>query len=118
MSLSESLSMILIIKESLRQTNILEMPYQRISTLVGEGGTKLSGGWRPASTNYYCKTPYGNPEILVLDEASTLDTDAEAKIMEEIYKICEDKTLIVIAHRLSTIKGGGRIYKIENTKIK
>jgi ATP-binding cassette subfamily C protein len=55
----------------------------------------------------------------VLDEAtSALDTDTEAKIMEEIYRLCEDKTLIVIAHRLSTIEGCGKIYRIENTKIK
>ncbi|PUD85113.1 multidrug transporter, partial [Helicobacter pylori] len=48
---------------------------------------------------------YDNPEILVLDEAtSALDNETESKIMDEIYQIAKDKTLIVIAHRLSTIE--------------
>jgi ABC-type bacteriocin/lantibiotic exporter with double-glycine peptidase domain len=37
--------------------------------------------------------------------------------MEEIYKICEEKTLIVIAHRLSTIEGCEIIYKLEKNQI-
>lgn len=32
-----------------------------------------------------------------------LDSAIEAKIMEEIYTICENKTLIVIAHRLNRV---------------
>jgi len=42
---------------------------------------------------------------LVLDEAtSALDTQTEKAIMDEIYKISGDKTLMIIAHRLSTIE--------------
>ena len=61
---------------------------------------------------------YGNPEILVLDEAtSALDDRTESKIMEEIYKVSEDLTLIIIAHRLSTIKQCEIIYKLDNGKL-
>jgi ATP-binding cassette, subfamily B, bacterial PglK len=40
---------------------------------------------------------------LVLDEAtSALDSKTEAIIMNEIYNICTNITLLIIAHRLST----------------
>ena len=55
---------------------------------------------------------------MVLDEAtSALDSAIEKDIMDEIYEISKDKTLIIIAHRLSTISGCKKIYKIINKSI-
>lgn len=86
------------------------------STLVGEGGVMLSGGQKQRIA--IARALYGNPEILVLDEAtSALDSETEKKIMDEIYDISKDKTLIIIAHRLSTIDRCDRIYRLENGKI-
>jgi len=84
-----------------------------VETLVGEGGIQLSGGQKQRIA--IARALYGQPEILVLDEAtSALDDKSEKKIMDEIYKISKDKTLIIIAHRLSTIKGCDKIYRLEN----
>lgn len=74
-----------------------------IHTKVGEGGIQLSGGQKQRIG--IARALYGDPAILVLDEAtSALDMETETKIMDEIYDISQDKTLIIIAHRLSTIE--------------
>lgn len=74
-----------------------------VHTLVGDGGIKLSGGQKQRIA--IARALYSNPQILVLDEAtSALDNDTEAKIMDEIYNVANDKTLLIIAHRLSTIE--------------
>lgn len=76
----------------------------------------MSGGQKQCIA--IARALYGQPEILVLDEAtSALDDKSEKKIMDEIYKISKDKTLIIIAHRLSTIKGCDKIYKVEDGSV-
>lgn len=76
---------------------------QGIDTIVGDGGIKLSGGQKQRIA--IARALYNDPEILVLDEAtSALDNDTESQIMDEIYDVSQDKTLLIIAHRLSTIE--------------
>jgi len=107
------------VKEVLRQAKIfefLEKDHNGVNTMVGEGGVKLSGGQKQRIA--IARALYGNPEVLVLDEAtSALDNKVESEIMDEIYEISKDKTLIIIAHRLSTIKGCDKVYKLNNGKL-
>jgi len=92
----------------LKQANIYNTLVKKdgLNTMVGEGGIQLSGGQKQRIG--IARALYGNPEVLVLDEAtSALDTITEQAIMNEIYNISKDKTLMIIAHRLSTIERCG-----------
>lgn len=104
-----------LLETVLKQANILDFlqTKQGVETLVGEDGVQLSGGQKQRIA--IARALYGQPEILVLDEAtSALDEETEKKIMDEIYQISQDKTLIIIAHRLNTIKGCDKIYPLED----
>ena len=99
--------------------NILEFlntHQEGIRTMVGENGIKLSGGQKQRIA--IARALYDDPEILVLDEAtSALDNETESIIMDEIYKVSEDKTLIIIAHRLSTIERCERVFSLKNNTL-
>lgn len=93
------------VKIACKKAQILDFLEQHngIDTRVGEGGILLSVGQKQRIG--IARAIYDDPEILVLDEAtSALDNQTESDIMEEIYDVANNKTLLIIAHRLSTIE--------------
>ena len=107
------------IEAVLKKVCLWDMLQERegLHTRVGDGGVQLSGGQKQRIG--IARAIYTNPDILVLDEAtSALDTETEAQIMEEIYQLSQDKTLIIIAHRLSTIELCDRRIEIHHGKIR
>lgn len=88
-----------------------------LKTIVGERGIRLSGGERQRIA--IARALYRDPEILIFDEAtSALDNETEARLMETIHAVSQNRTVIMIAHRLTTLKNCNRIITIENGKIK
>lgn len=79
-----------------------------IDTPVGDRGSNFSVGERQLIA--LARALYRNPEILVLDEAtSSMDSESEALVQEAIARTLAGRTAIVIAHRLSTIRSADEI---------
>ncbi len=88
-----------------------ELP-NRWETVVGERGVKLSGGQQQRLG--IARALYHNPSVLVFDEAtSALDQATEASVMEAIYELEGDHTMLMIAHRLSTVKRADNIVMLD-----
>lgn len=107
------------IQKCLKQARIYEFLESKegLDTRVGEGGMMLSGGQKQRIA--IARALYTDPEILVLDEAtSALDDATEKQIMDEIYDISGDKTLIIIAHRLSTLDRCDTVYTLSSGELK
>jgi ATP-binding cassette subfamily B protein len=107
--------------EALKKASFLSLVKRSakgLDTILGEGGTKLSGGEKQRLS--IARSLLRNPRLLIFDEAtSALDSITEEDITETIKKIAaEEKQIIIsIAHRLSTIMSADKIYVLEKGKI-
>jgi ATP-binding cassette subfamily B multidrug efflux pump len=83
---------------------------------VGERGVKLSGGQRQRIA--IARVLLKDAPILILDEATAaLDSEVEAAIRENLYRLMRGKTVIAIAHRLSTIAAMDRLVVLDEGAI-
>jgi ABC-type bacteriocin/lantibiotic exporter with double-glycine peptidase domain len=103
-----------VIKISQLAALIKENPLHK-ETMVGERGILLSGG--QAQRIALARTIYKDPQILILDEAtSSLDAENEKGILEAIKSFKGKKTIIIISHRERTLSFCDKIYKVKNKK--
>ena len=93
-----------------------ELP-SRYETKIGEKGVKLSGGQRQRIG--IARALYNKPKVLIFDEAtSALDNNTEKTVMDSVYKLNKEITIIIIAHRLNTVKKCDNIFLLENGELK
>ena len=94
---------------------IMNMP-DGYDTMVGERGTRVSGGERQRLS--IARAILRNPRILILDEAtSNVDTQTEAQIQEALERLVQGRTTFAIAHRLSTLKNAHRLLILDKGKL-
>ena len=88
----------------------------KYETFVGERGLRLSGGQRQRIG--LARALYQKSQVVILDEAtSSLDNETEKSVMNSIYKLGKEITIIMIAHRLTTLRDCDRIIKIKDGQI-
>ena len=94
---------------------IMALP-QGYDTMVGEGGSNLSGGEKQRISIARCLLK--DAPIIILDEATaSVDPENEHEIQEALSALVRGKTIITIAHRLATIQNADRILVVEDGRI-
>lgn len=95
--------------------NIIEFP-NKFETVLGERGVTLSGGQKQRTS--IARAIIKNPTILILDDSlSSVDTETEQKILNNLHNITNKKTGIIISHRISTVKDCDEIIFLSDGEI-
>lgn len=94
---------------------IMDLP-NGYDTVIGEGGSSLSGGEKQRIS--VARAILKDAPIIIFDEAtSSVDPENEALLVEAMTKLSKGKTVITIAHKLSTIQNADEIIVIEKGEI-
>lgn len=94
---------------------IMQLPngYQ---TMIGEGGSTLSGGEKQRIS--IARAILKSAPIIILDEATaSVDPENEHLIQQAVSELTVGKTVIVIAHRLATIEHADQILVVDGGEI-
>ena len=85
-------------------------------TIIGERGTRISGGQKQRLG--LARAMYDPKPLIILDEAtSSLDSDTELKIINNIMRISKNYTIIMVAHRESSLMHCSKVYNLINHKL-
>jgi ATP-binding cassette subfamily B protein len=86
------------------------------NTVVGERGTRLSGGEKQRVA--IARAFLTNPAILILDDSvSAIDSETEEKIGRAMETIMKKRTTLIITHRLHTIRTSDKILVFKHGRI-
>jgi subfamily B ATP-binding cassette protein MsbA len=96
--------------------NFIETLPKGFDTIIGELGSRLSGGEKQRMC--IARALLKNAPILILDEATAaLDTESERLVQKALENLMKGRTSFVIAHRLSTISYANRIVVLVGGRI-
>jgi ATP-binding cassette subfamily B protein len=89
---------------------------QGYDTMVGEGGSTLSGGEKQRVS--IARTLLKNAPVILLDEATaSLDPENEAEVQRAIGALIKGRTVVMIAHRLKTVVYADKIIVLDKGRI-
>ena len=97
----------------LQKVNLLDFVNSEngLNTEVTEQGNNLSGGQRQRLA--IARALLHNTPIYIFDEStSNIDLESEEDIMNVIYELAKEKTVIMISHRLANAINSNNIYVI------
>ena len=87
-----------------------------LDTTLGEKGLTLSGGQRQRLT--IARALLIDPPILILDDAlSSVDTQTEKKILDNLRKERSGKLTIIVSHRVSTMRRADVIFVLKDGRL-
>lgn len=96
--------------------NFIQTLPKGMDTVIGELGSRLSGGEKQRMC--IARALLKDSPILILDEATaSLDTESERLVQQALENLMKGRTSFVIAHRLSTIAYANRIIVIVGGRI-
>ncbi len=103
-----------LITASLENAKILDVVKKMkngINSFIGEQGIQLSGGQKQRIS--IARELYRNPEILILDEATSgLDEKTENQFLDFLENLKKKLTIIIVSHRKNTLKSCDKIIRI------
>jgi ATP-binding cassette subfamily B protein len=95
--------------------DVEELP-RGYDTIVGERGITLSGGQKQRVT--LARALIVDPAILILDDAlSSVDTETERRILQQLRVVMRERTSILIAHRVSTVMDADLILVLDDGRV-
>ena len=84
--------------------------------VIGERGVTLSGGQRQRSC--IARALAKDPAVLILDDAlSAVDTETEARLLRNLRREGEGRTVVVAAHRLATVREAENILVLDQGRV-
>ena len=88
-----------------------------LDTLLVENAANLSGGQKQRLA--LARALLHDSVVYIFDEAtSNIDADSENDIMEQIFELAKNKTVIVISHRLANTAKADMIYAMEKGEVR
>lgn len=96
--------------------DVIEKFEKGYNTIVGEKGVTLSGGQKQRAT--IARTVIKDPKILILDDStSSVDTETEALIRDELNDLMKGRTTFIIAHRIQSVINADLILVLKDGQI-
>ena len=89
---------------------------EQYRTMLGERGVTLSGGQRQRTA--IGRALARNPDLLILDDVfSAVDTQTEARILQQLLPVLRGRTTILVSHRVSTLRHADRVVVLDRGRV-